>query len=44
MAGARRSREDARLKEGEWMSKVLIKNAIQVEPVLGHSSSNPGMT
>lgn len=39
-----RSREDVRLKEEEWMSQELIKNPIQMEPVLGHSSSNPGVT
>lgn len=39
-----RSREDARLKEGEWMSQGLIQNPMQVEPVLGDSSSNPEVT
>lgn len=39
-----RSRAEGRLKEGEWMSPGQIKNPIQMETVLGHSSCNPGMT
>lgn len=32
------------VQRGEWMSQGQIKNPIQMEPVLGHSSSKPGMT